>query len=191
MTLADLLPFAALPILAHAAAHDVAVRRVPDSTSVAVAALGLAARALDGGLGAALLAMAAVFLALFACWKRGWLGGGDVKLLTACSALVPAGSVPGLFLAISLCGGVLALVYLGARAIRLRPRPLRPLPWRPLPLRPLPLRPVPRPGDARVPQLRALPLRVLRAERWRLGRQPTLPYACAIASGAFITVFGS
>lgn len=171
MTLADLLPFAALPILAHAAAHDVAVRRVPDSTSLAVAALGLAARALDGGLGAALLAMAAVFVALFACWKRGWLGGGDVKLLTACSALVPAGSVPELFLAISLCGGVLALAYLGVRFLRLPA--------------------MARPGGDRVPQLRALPLRVFRAERWRLGRRPTLPYACAIAGGAFITVVGS
>src|SRR5579863_3601724 len=81
--------FAAAACLLFAAAHDVAVRTVPNRVSLIVAATGLGLNTLDGQLGAALFGGGAVFAGSWFCWRRGWIGGGDVKLLSACALLVP------------------------------------------------------------------------------------------------------
>ena len=53
-----------------------------------------------------LLAGLLVFLAGAFCWRRGWLGGGDVKLLAATAVLVPPSLVVNLLLDVALAGGV-------------------------------------------------------------------------------------
>jgi prepilin peptidase CpaA len=94
-------------------------------------------------------------------WRRGWMGGGDVKLLGAAALRVPPYAVPGMLMATALAGGVLALFYLVAR------------------------RRLARPGG---PRPSSLLLRALRAERWRLRRGGPMPYAVAIACGVFFVL---
>lgn len=156
-TLAAAILVIGVALLLVAALHDVAARTVPNSLVLAVAGAGLAAQALAGELTYALPAALAVFVGAAICWRRGWMGGGDVKLLAAAALVVPPVLVPSMLASTALAGGLLASVYLVARRrVRLRRGP-------------------------RPPHLVS---RAVRAERWRLRRGGPLPYAVAIASGA-------
>jgi prepilin peptidase CpaA len=151
---------AAATSLVFAMAHDVAVRTVPNHVSLIVALAGLASNALDDQAGPALFGAALVFAGCWYCWRRGWIGGGDVKLLTACALLVPPGSVLELLLSTAIAGAALALLYLTLGRL-------------------LPDGPTPRPTG--------LLWRVCRAERRRIQRRLSLPYACAITAGVLLT----
>ncbi len=148
-------------LLVLAALHDVAARTVPNELAAAIALLGATAQLAGGtlltGAGAALL----VFVLAALAWRRGWMGGGDVKLLGAASLMVPAGLVPTLVMATALSGGVLSLIYLSVRHRMPRAGPARP--------------------GGLVP-------RAIRAERWRMRRGGPMPYAVAIASGALFAL---
>src|SRR6202043_1185329 len=98
--------------LLFAAAHDVAVRTVPNLVSLIVAIAGLGLNTFDGRLLQALFGGGLVFVAAWFCWRKNWIGGGDVKLLAACAFLVPPASLPEFMLSTAIAGGVLALLYL-------------------------------------------------------------------------------
>jgi prepilin peptidase CpaA len=70
-------------ILCVAALDDVLARTVPNWMPIALAAIGIVESALGGRLIVSLLLGTFVFILSGLCWKRGWLGGGDVKLLGA------------------------------------------------------------------------------------------------------------
>jgi prepilin peptidase CpaA len=150
------LGLASLLLILAAAAHDVMARTVPTGLCLVIAGLGFAARVLAGEAASGLAAAAIVFLAAGLCWRRGWLGGGDVKLLAACALVVPPHAVPGLVAGTAIAGAGLALVYVAARR------------WV-------------RPSYGSRPM--GLLARAARAERWRLARGGPLPYAVAIALG--------
>jgi len=152
---------AAAMALLFAAAHDVALRIVPNGVSLIVAVAGLGLNVLDGQLIAALFAGALVFAGAWYCWRRGWVGGGDVKLLSACAMLVPPALVPEPVLSTAIAGGILALIYVALA--RILPGPPRSHPS-------------------------GLLGRVWRAERRRIRRSLSLPYACAIAAGVLLTL---
>ncbi len=102
------------------------------------------------------LLIAAVFVVAVLCWRRGWLGGGDVKLLAATALVVPPMQIGSLLFLTTQYGGVLALIYLiMSRTILLAP----------------------------TIQPRSALRRLLRAERWRICRGSPLPYGFAIAAG--------
>ena len=61
-----------------------------------------------GSIGCAL----AIFIVGAVLFARGWLGGGDVKLLTAATLWAGPGGTPGLLLLTGVLGGVIALVLL-------------------------------------------------------------------------------
>ncbi len=150
-------------LLIYAALHDIAVRTVPDWLSVAMLLLGIALRLLDHTLLFALVIAAITFGVLFVIWLCGFMGGGDLKLWTATVFIVPPVIQPEInfFLFITTFGGALALVYLGlGRLIR-------------------------RPAASRAGGLLR---RALRVEAWRISHRGPLPYACAIAMGAFATL---
>ena len=153
-------------IVLLAAWHDVVSRTVPNWMPMVIAGFGIAAAAADdrllisGGLGLTIFFVAAI------CWRRGWLGGADVKLLGAIAIVLPPGMVSMFAIAMSLAGAVHAVVYMVARRVVTRPPPLA----------------LPSPAS------RPLLSRALRAERWRISRGGPLPYACAIAFGFLFVV---
>ena len=157
-----LLTCAGVAILIFAALHDFAVRTVPNAYSVALFATGAGLRLCAGGWHAlqwGLLAAAIIFAITAAFWRLGWMGGGDVKLLTAAAIFVPPGLVPMLVAATALAGGGRAIAFIIGRKLATRPAAPRP---------------------------RAVLGRILRCEQWRLHRGGPLPYAAAIATGGVI-----
>ena len=149
-------------VLLLAAGHDVVSRTVPNWMSLTIAVFGIAASAagdrflISLGLGTAVFAIAAI------CWRRGWMGGADVKLLGAIAIVLPPGLVASFALAMSIAGAAHAICYLLARRLVAPPRRPRP---------------------------RSLLGRGLRVEQWRISRGGPLPYACAIAFGFLFAVF--
>lgn len=153
---ASSLVLASVAILLAAALHDIVARTVPNWMAAALALLGLSLQTLHGHPITALAAGLAVFMLAAFCWRRGWLGGGDVKLLGAAAIVVPPGDVACFITAVAITGAVLALLYLAAGPI------------------------IAAPGSQRPSRLVS---RALRVERWRIRRGGPLPYACAIAAG--------
>lgn len=154
---------AAASLLVAAALHDVAFRTVPNWLSAAVLGIGVAAAVFNRHLLYSLASAAILFAVAALCWRRGLMGGGDVKLLAASGALLPIGGRIEFLLSVAICGGLLAVVYLILQRIIRTPSKAKP---------------------------RSLLGRILRAERWRLARRGPLPYASAIAAGALLIVFG-
>ncbi len=157
-------------LLLFAAWRDIATRLIPDTVSLAIAALALGLRGV-AGLGPTLTSVgiaAALFLLLLLLAMRGILGGGDVKLAAAVALALPPGAAWGFLQATVFCGGALGLAYMAAP--RLLPEP------------------TPAASSAAGPQ--AAPLRrIARAEARRLRRGGPLPYAVAIAAGGILTLF--
>jgi prepilin peptidase CpaA len=104
-----------LSLLVIAAVEDVRERRIANWLTLGVAALWplwvVVSPAPVAWLGA--LALAAAVLAVgFALFARGWLGGGDVKLIAAVSLWAGPEHMLLFALVTSLAGGVLALATL-------------------------------------------------------------------------------
>lgn len=150
---------ASIAIVLAAALHDMAARTVPNWMAAALAVFGLMVQATSGHLIAGVVAGLIVFIAAAFCWRRGWMGGGDVKLLGAVAIVVPVGHVIQFVVAVTLTGATLAVIYLIARRV------------------------VPAPAARRPAWLIA---RAVRAECWRINRGGPLPYALAIAAGFLI-----
>jgi prepilin peptidase CpaA len=146
----------AFGLLVYAALHDLGVRTIPNTVSLALAICGLVLHLHAGDLGQALLGAVAVFLLALAAWWVHALGGGDVKLFGATALMLPLSAVPLFLLSTSLWGGVLALGFLALRPFMNARHGARPA---------------------------TLPGRMLRAEAWRIRRRGPLPYAVAIAAG--------
>jgi prepilin peptidase CpaA len=148
-------------LLITATLWDVALRTIPNTLCAGVAILALGLRGADHEIAGGLIAGVVVFALALVCWMRGWLGGGDVKLLTATAILVPPDGVLSLLATIAIAGGGLAICYLAMSWVVPTPQGHRPA--------------------------RIIP-RLLRMERWRIRRRRSLPYAFAITAGAFFTL---
>ncbi len=149
-------------LLVTAGARDIMTRTIPNAFSLILAVCGLSLRLMDGSALSGVSAAAAVFVAAYACWRRGWLGGGDVKLLAAVTLAVPPAEVPAMLMAVTGTGAILGIGYWAAGRLLAAPSTV-------------PLR---RPAT--------LVARAWRAERHRLQRGGPLPYAAAIAIGGLL-----
>ena len=155
-------------LLLFAALHDIVARTVPNGVSVLLALTGLGVRIMDNNMVIGLVAAAAVFLSAAICWRRGWLGGADVKLMGAATLAAPSGRALAFVVAMSVSGSVIAVLYLaGGWVARRWRRHDRPLSGKPA----------------------SFVARAARAELWRLRRGGSLPYACAIAAGFLLIQF--
>jgi prepilin peptidase CpaA len=156
--------FLCVGLILAASLHDIATRTIPDGLVLALAATGLLSAVLHGHVLGALIAAGGIFVVSALCWRRGWMGGGDVKLLAAAALGMPPNSILAFAAAVAIAGGLLALLYLLGRRL------------------------VHAPASRRPPGMLA---RAVRVERWRISRGGPLPYACAIAAGAlFVNVSG-
>src|ERR1051326_7682335 len=99
----------------RAAWHDVVSRTVPNWMPVSIACFGIVAAFADHRLMISPLFGVAVFLIAAVCWRRGWMGGADVKLLGAIAIVLPPGLVSMFAIAMSAGGAVHAIIYILAR----------------------------------------------------------------------------
>ncbi len=148
----------AIPMLCFAAARDIATRLIPDPVPIAIALAGLATRLFEGWAAAGLSVVvgAGIFLLLVPIAARGWLGGGDVKLLSAMAVGLAPLQTLDFVVATIFVGGALGVAYILGRHL------------------------VP---ETRVAGGGTLLRRVLAVEAWRMRRRGPLPYAVAIAGG--------
>jgi prepilin peptidase CpaA len=117
------LPIAHLGVLGLglicAAIYDLTRRRVPNPISGFVFATGIGINWFDNGVVAALSGFAAavvMILALYAPWRAGGIGGGDVKLAGAVGAWVGLSHLLWFVLVTVAAGGLVAAgVYLTSR----------------------------------------------------------------------------
>ncbi len=110
----------ALGCVAAAAVADLRHFEIPDQWSIAIAALfaAFAFAALPfGAWWPHPLAGALVFLGGALLFARGWLGGGDVKLLAACAVWTGFAGLPQFLVGTAACGGLLALTMIVARRV--------------------------------------------------------------------------
>jgi prepilin peptidase CpaA len=118
MSLSHLAPLA-LGLLC-AVVSDLRRRRIPNAVAASVFLVGIGMRGFEGGIRAFLSGMAAaviLLVVLYGPWRRGALGGGDVKLAAATGAWVGLSSLIWFSLATLIAGGVVAAIcYLLARA---------------------------------------------------------------------------
>ena len=150
-------------LLLYVATMDVATRLISNEVCLALALLGIAGQlASPMQVAQSLIAATILLLLLLMIHQRGWIGGGDVKLLVALAIGLPVIGVIELLTVTELAGGVLALVHL---MMRLLPYPKR------------------------APAGSSLARRVYAIERWRHLRRAPLPYGVAIACGGIWTAF--
>jgi prepilin peptidase CpaA len=155
--------FLEILLLLYVATIDVATRVIRNEICLVLALLGIAGQlASPMQLVESLIAAMILFLLLFMIYQRGWIGGGDVKLLVALAIGLPLTGVVQLLTITALAGGVLALVHVMMRLL-----------------------PYPRLAPAGSSLVR----RVYAIERWRHLRHAPLPYGVAIACGGIWTVF--
>jgi prepilin peptidase CpaA len=150
-------------LLLYVATIDIATRLIPNEISVALALLGIAGQlASPIQIAQSLVVAVILLLLLLIIYTRGWIGGGDVKLLVALAIGLPLTGVIQLLTVTALAGGVLALVHMMMRLL-----------------------PYPRLAPAGSSLVR----RVYAIERRRHLRHAPLPYGVAIACGGIWTVF--
>ena len=150
-------------LLLYVATMDVATRLISNEICLTLAIAGIAGQLSNPmGIAESSIAAAILFLVLFVIYQRGWMGGGDVKLLVALAVGLPLMGVLQLLMVTAFAGGVLAVVHLMMRNL-----------------------PYPRLAPAGSSLVR----RVYAVERWRHLRHAPLPYGVAIASGGIWTIF--
>ncbi len=159
MVIHEMLLLAVVAAVAWGAINDVMWFRIPNAVPIVILAL-YPAYLLAGGAGLAQLHWAiaiavATFLVGAFMFSRGWMGGGDVKLLAALALWAGPTHFPALLVFTTLAGGALALVSL-------MPGRAATISWLALNLR--------------------IALALPEAPRSTTGRQ-TLPYGVAIAIG--------
>jgi len=142
---------------------DISTRSIRNEICLVLALLGIAGQfASPMQVAESLVAATILLLLLLVIYQRGWIGGGDVKLLVALAIGLPLMGVIELLTITALAGGVLALMHLMMRLL-----------------------PYPRLAPAGSSFVR----RVYAIERWRNLRHAPLPYGVAIACGGIWTVF--
>ena len=155
--------FLEILLLLYVATIDIATRLIRNEICLVLALLGIAAQfASPMQVAGSLIAAAILLMLLLVMHQRGWIGGGDVKLLVALAIGLPLMGVIELLTVTALAGGVLAVVHLMMRLL-----------------------PYPRLAPAGSSFVR----RVYAIERWRHLRHAPLPYGVAIACGGIWTVF--
>jgi prepilin peptidase CpaA len=154
--------FLEILLLAYAAMMDIATRLIRHEICLVLALIGLASQfASPVQVAESLITATILLLLLMVIYQRGWIGGGDVKLLAALAIGFPLTGVIQLLTITALAGGVLALVHLMMRLL-----------------------PYPQLAPAGSSFIR----RIYAVERWRNLRHAPLPYGVAIASGGIWTI---
>jgi prepilin peptidase CpaA len=151
-------------ILLRAAWCDFVTRLIPDTLSLLLVMAGVLSRLVESASAVAVSAGAALllFCLLTAAYSRGWLGGGDVKLMTALAVGFSPIDSYRFVVATAIAGGVLGILYLFLSRL---------------------------PLSVRRSQRNSRLGRILAVEAWRIRRRGPLPYGVAIAVGGTFVLF--
>jgi len=115
--------FLLVAMLALAASSDVALRKIPNWITVAIAVTGIASQWMGGGARATaggILAGLAIGAVLTPFWMKKGIGGGDLKLAVAAAVWVGLSRVPEYLLASTLMGAAVALLCYAASSAETR-----------------------------------------------------------------------
>lgn len=102
-----------------AVVQDVKSRNISNWTTGGAALAGLIVNTVRHGLpglGDAALGMVFGFVVFLVFYVLGGMGGGDIKLMAGFGSLLGSGQIWNAALMTAICGGVMALLYLGGRA---------------------------------------------------------------------------
>ena len=113
----------AIALFAIVAIGDVRTRRIPNALVLgilALAAVRLVFVAAPSTILHTVAGGAVVFAATFLLYWRGWLGGGDVKLMTATALVVGYRNLFDFLFVMSLCGALIAIAILAVDRLGLR-----------------------------------------------------------------------
>ncbi len=156
---------ASMGLLVTAGVHDGMTRTIPNWIPTSLLVAGVILRLRQGNLIPGICVAALLLTIVVVFWLRGFIGGGDMKLIPAVALALPPSEAFDFVLSVAIAGGVLALIYLALSFFVRRP----------------------------YPGLRyGLFARIRKAEAWRMHRRGPMPYALAIAGGAlpiFINIF--
>jgi prepilin peptidase CpaA len=158
-------------LLAVGARTDLKNRIIPNALVAAVAAIGLAQGlvARPGLVWLSLIAAAVVFCGLGVLSHFKIIGGGDTKLISAATFLVPPDRVGQLLIEIALAGGLLSCFYLAAH-YRLKSQRAS------------------RSATLEVAPPESERARMIETERARIAAGESLPYALAVLGGVSIYI---
>ncbi len=152
-------------LLLYVAFIDIAVRLIYNQISFSIFILGVIHQLLDISYVLESVIMSSLlFVMLIFIYIRGWIGGGDVKLLTAVSIGMPSSLLIQFLTMTALSGGILAIIHLFLRHL---------------------------PAPELVSRRASLLNRIYIIERWRHTRKAPLPYGAAIACGSIWTALNS
>lgn len=117
MNPALVLALIALACVLAAPVFDLMRFEIPDSLSIIIAIAAIGYGIVTPGFGwlSHLASTGLVFAIGLLAFARGWMGGGDVKLLTAIATWTGLDGLPMQWLATAIAGGVLALVLIVVR----------------------------------------------------------------------------
>src|SRR5262245_50208431 len=103
-------------VMAFGGAMDLLTMTIPNRVSIALAALFVVLAPLAGFTGVAFVqhagAGALVLLVGFLMFARGWIGGGDAKLMAAAALWLGFPHLAAFFVQVAILGGVLAVAIL-------------------------------------------------------------------------------
>src|SRR5437762_12507929 len=110
--------FLEILLLLYVATIDIATRLIRNEICLVLALLGIAGQlASPMQIAQSLIAATILLLLLLVIYTRGWIGGGDVKLLVALAIGLPLTGVISLLTITAFAGGVLAVVHLMMRSL--------------------------------------------------------------------------
>jgi prepilin peptidase CpaA len=148
-----------LGLLIVTAWRDVVTRSIPNTIALLLVATGAIARIVDGGPSALAVSAATallLFVLLVVTYSRGFIGGGDVKIMTALAVGLSPLDCYRFVIATTIAGGFLGIGYFVLSR---------------------------RPAGIRERRRTCVLARVVAVEVWRIRRRWPLPYGVAIAAG--------
>ena len=104
-------------LLLYVAVIDIATRLIQNGICLAVALLGIVSQFPGPHVAESLVVATILFLLLLVVYARGWIGGGDVKLLVALAVGLPLAGLTQMLTVTAFAGAVLALAHLMMRSL--------------------------------------------------------------------------
>lgn len=150
-------------VLLSCAIWDLSLRKVPNYFSIIFLFFSFVFQEFIFFSCISLIYSSVIFFIGLVLWRHGFVGAGDVKLISSFSLLLPPHRISDFLIYMCLSGGILAFFYVVLAQFLHVPRLSN--------------------------RTMAFPIRLYRVAKWRLVRKAPFPYAVAIAISGIITLW--